>query len=692
MTSQADHLPSGTLRDTVRELLEQDPELHCAAELHPAIVQRVQAEEHELSGLLSAEIAEVNSARRMLWPVPPGPALWAAVTVIAAGIAVATWRRVYVPPGDAVFVTAAAIVAALSCVRSGMLFRVLRRRWTLAVRELDEALRPPLRAMIRLEISRLDSDEIRWSNVLRTTNAPALVELNIQDTVSSNSYQRLRAFIGGHEASAVGLAGPRGSGKTTLMRQLMRDESLGCTVAIVSAPVQYTPAEFTRVIHGELARTGLTSAQRNLIRHRTAAPTTRTIPPIVKAALALAVVLVLVALWIFEKDRPQVNSLHLNWTEALLITTFLLVLGYPLAHVWNRIQNRTRLTSQPRTAAELCSLEIDFLRYSATVEASTSTAFRLARSGVEAADRLTRVERELSQAESVQALRQFIESLVALSNKPVVICVDELDKLADPETAIDAINGIKDLFHIPRCHFVLSVSTDALHSFAARGVPVRDAFDSSFDTIIAVSPLALEESRTLISRRARNFSGAAALFCHAWSGGHARDLIRTARACVEFRCSLTDDEATVATLARLVLLRDLRQVVDAAVEKLRREEGTTAAETLDKLLTFREAIEPVGTDLREVIQRAADEDILPSGTGSALSESQRLAAALAPYVRIAGLCERLFATPRTPQEWQGEAMRNAVTTTAAARASLERHPREIERRLQRAVDACAAVA
>jgi hypothetical protein len=73
------------------------------------------------------------------------------------------------------------------------------------------------------------------------------------------------------------------------------------------------------------------------------------------------------------------------------------------------------------------------------------------------------------------------------------------------------------------------------------------------------------------------------------------------------------------------------------------------------------------------------------------SEAQQLAAALAPYARIAGLCERLFSVPREPAEWRSEAVGNAVTALADARCSLGRHPREIERKMKRAVDACAVV-
>jgi hypothetical protein len=87
-------------------------------------------------------------------------------------------------------------------------------------------------------------------------------------------------------------------------------------------------------------------------------------------------------------------------------------------------------------------------------------------------------------------------------------------------------NGIKDLFHIPNVHVVVSVSTDAMHSFAARGVLVRNVFDSAFDTVIEVQRMTVTESREVLWRRATNFPAPTMMFCHVWSGGHPRDLER----------------------------------------------------------------------------------------------------------------------------------------------------------------------
>ena len=69
-----------------------------------------------------------------------------------------------------------------------------------------------------------------------------------------------------------------------------------------------------------------------------------------------------------------------------------------------------------------------------------------------------------------------------------MIGIDELDKISDGNKAIELINNLKDLFHVRDTHFIVSVSEDALTSFALRGVPVRDAFDSSFDKILRMKP------------------------------------------------------------------------------------------------------------------------------------------------------------------------------------------------------------
>ncbi|MFI6392489.1 hypothetical protein [Nonomuraea sp. NPDC050540] len=671
MRGKVERLSPEELERITLELLKYDPELKHDPALHPEILHEIRRRADELFKLLSGEIAAVDEAGRawrQVWAI-------AALTLIAASLLVL---------GTAFRGTLLLGLVTLGTLTALAQSNAIRRRSVTASRELRRALTSPLRALIRLVISDLQSDEARWSGTLRTSEAPALVELNIQDTIPSRTYERLRSFICGHESSATGLAGARGSGKTTLMRQLRLDEGLDCHVAMISTPVQYSAVEFTRLIHGELAQVGLKPGEGGLIRNRMAVPAARAV---VRTLVASVAVLLMVMLWIYDKNRPSPNTFNLGWMGFATVVLGALIAGFFLSRQRDLFQRRTKLMVPPQTTRELCLQQLEFLRWSTTVERSANTAAKVGGTGFEGLSKFSRTEREVTHAESVQALRQFVDQLLALSNRPVIICVDELDKLANPAEAVDAINGLKDLFHIAKAHFVLSVSSDAMHSFAARGVPVRDVFDSAFDTVISVGPLSLGESQTLISRRARDFSRVFALFCHAWSGGHARDLIRTARSCVEQKSELQgEEEATIARLSQRVLRQDLRDVVDATIERLRSESDDLAKAMLDRVLTFQERLEDESTDLYDLVESSE----FPPEAGIVTVEAQA-AAALAPYARIAGLCERLFSVARQPATWRTEAMCNAIIALAEARSSLGRHPREIERKLQRAAHACAAV-
>ncbi|WP_219471090.1 P-loop NTPase fold protein [Nonomuraea rhizosphaerae] len=663
-----------------RELLENDAELKCDPELHPEILGDVRRRADQIFDPLTEEITTADGARRA-WRRPWAVAVVVLLVMALLFLGVTIWSAGFSSWSRAAVVTFSAGLAAVGSSVFVSWWSMIRRRNLTASRELRAALLPPLRALIRLIINELQDDKARWSGTLRTSQAPALVELNLQDTIPSRTYERLRAFIAEHESSATGLAGARGSGKTTLMRRLSSDNALDCHVALVSAPVQYAPVEFTRLIHGELARAGVRSSGASLVRSRMAMPAVRAILRTLVMAVA---VLLLITLWIYDKNRPAPTPFDLGWAGFAAVVLGALIIGFVFSRGWTSFRMQTRAMASPQTTGELCLQQLDFLHWSTSVESNASAGLKISGSGFEGGRKLSHAEREVTHADSVQALRQFVEQLLVLGNKPVVICVDELDKLTDPADAVKAINGLKDLFHVAKAHFVLSVSTDAMHSFAARGVPMRDVFDSAFDTIISVAPLSLEESQTLISRRARDFSRVFVLFCHAWSGGHARDLIRTARSCVDLKRELgEDEEATISLLSRRVLRHDLREVVDATVEKLR-EEGTDLTKAmLESVLTFQESLEDESANLYDLVEATE----FPSDTGMVAAEAQ-LATTLAPYARIAGLCERLFSVACPPTAWQTEAMRKAVITLAEARSSLGRHPREIERKLKRAAEEC----
>jgi hypothetical protein len=145
---------------------------------------------------------------------------------------------------------------------------------------------------------------------------------------------------------------------------------------------------------------------------------------------------------------------------------------------------------------------------------------------------ISRAEQPLSYPEIVSEFRSFATIVAADVHRRgdrVFIGVDELDKIGSAEQAEHFLNEVKGIFGIPHLYFMVSVSDDALNAFERRGLPLRDAFDSSFDEILRVEPLSYNESRRLLYRRVIGLTEPYVALCHCLAGGLARDVIRAAR-------------------------------------------------------------------------------------------------------------------------------------------------------------------
>lgn len=109
----------------------------------------------------------------------------------------------------------------------------------------------------------------------------------------------------------------------------------------------------------------------------------------------------------------------------------------------------------------------------------------------------------------------------------IVIAVDELDKIAEPDKAHEFVNDIKGIFGIDGCLFLVAVSEDAISAFERRGIPVRDAFDSAFSEMVRMDAFTIEESRRWMGRRLLGVPEPFSRLCHCLSGGLPRDLRRS---------------------------------------------------------------------------------------------------------------------------------------------------------------------
>ena len=260
-----------------------------------------------------------------------------------------------------------------------------------------------------------------------------------------------------------------------------------------------------------------------------------------------------------------------------------------------------RQVSSNRRIGRLSQQALDSITGSRSDQRTTATGIAGKGITLQRGRQFTWAQRERSHPELIAAFKEYLEQYRLWGGRPVAIAIDELDKLANADEAIAVVNGLKDLFHIPNTHFVVSVSEDALHRFAMRGVPFRDVFDSAFDTIVRLQVPSPYEAREMLARRSGELQGfpmPVVLFCYVWSGGVPRDIIRAARACVNIR-NREGRPVGVAELAQHIVRRDVADIVDEAVNG---SLETGSAVDIDGLLTLQHQLRDESSSLKAVLE------------------------------------------------------------------------------------------
>lgn len=394
-------------------------------------------------------------------------------------------------------------------------------------------------------------------------HAPRLVELDISQITPSQTVNDVREFIVEHESSAIGLAGVRGSGKSTVMRAIHADPAFQPYVTLVPSPVKYDSGEFIRRLLYEIATTIAGGG-------RDDGPGDRKTGGRVKRARVAFFTVIGAAGILTSAARlldASVDKYRIDFFLGLGLGVGLISAAGLLYSWLTRLAGSAdfRGPSDVRRAqAILRNLRWETERGSTS--RNTARLWSVAETADEDSWKLT--SRTLTRSDLVVELRDLLRLFADTKpGKRLVVCIDELDKLDSPDHLVEIVNELKDLFHIQGVHFVVSVSTDALESFQRRGLPSRDAFDSAFDTVVLTGWLTLGESLAIISARAAGFAPPIAMFCHAWSGGLARDLLRTARAAVELQRK-TGHPVTVGKIVTQIVLGDLTAATAATLHTL----------------------------------------------------------------------------------------------------------------------------
>jgi hypothetical protein len=492
---------------------------------------------------------------------------------------------------------------------------------------LERGIKSELRAIINAET------QPNYSSQLSVRKAPGLAEVfDPAYEIPTESKDKVVQMLSDMPGGSIGIAGPRGAGKSTLIWSLCRgaiSELKGRPLfaMMTSAPVKYDGREFILHLFSSLCSLVLGhSNEQNFLPSNDdfeSAPAGRLhgiLRPVTAAAPALVVLgaVFIGAGWLlaFElakapsakgsQDRSASSeqsptppaqpspSSGPSWPEILKATdvkpapflfagiifvavSVLALFLVPMSNL-RRVYRKdpTEIPGASDRAIERVGRDIakkasDLLRgirFQQSYSSGWSGSLKVP-IGIEGS-----VNAAMSLAERQRSLPEVVDAyrefikLLAAKNA-VLIGIDELDKLESDEMAQQFLNEIKSIFGLDHCYYLISVSENAISSFERRGLPFRDAFDSAFDSIIHVDYLTLDNAKRLLKRRVIGLEVPFMCLCYCLSGGLARDLVRSCRDTIE-RVRIDTAPTDLGSICEQLVINDVRSKLRAIEVSLKR--------------------------------------------------------------------------------------------------------------------------
>lgn len=386
--------------------------------------------------------------------------------------------------------------------------------------------------------------------------------------------RRFRNVCTDNPTGAIGLAGPRGCGKTTLLtHDLGAFESEPLNPAsrkvrvMVAAPVKYESRDFLLHLFAEICRSVV--RQRHPAHWKSFAFLRRRRFPTraVARSAATAVLAYLAAVFVSQarvgswsapvEDAAAYFRTVWAWSklplgegtfpyaEPAALATVLLVVSAGATYVAVR---RTMIwilvVRRDRDVPPLVRLARHHLETIRTLQSADTTGVtsEIGVGGVKlSANRsVERSVRAWSYPELISEMKEFLgqvtgaavgqrgrNSIADYDPFGVVVVIDELDKIDSVDDVQRFINEIKGIFDAPGTQVLVSISEDALAAFELRGLPVRDAFDSAFAQVVRIGYLSIADTRRILERlHLPVLSRPFVWLVYCLSGGLPRDVIR----------------------------------------------------------------------------------------------------------------------------------------------------------------------
>ena len=341
-------------------------------------------------------------------------------------------------------------------------------------------------------------------------------------------WERLQHILQAN-GGCYGLTGARGAGKTWLMLQAIdwARERRGIGLWFPS-PGEYHAEPFLL----SLAETFASEVQRRFARYRQRWYHVLRPPGVLLVGLSLVAFgashYVLRQHGLFYHDAVY-HGVLTPWIESMW-------LGIPsgsLLIAGNLLSNWLFASSSAgrKVYAEAETLR-ERVRFSSTQRQKTEVGADAGASGLAGSFKTSRerelVERTLTVASLVYELRALAEQAAEAADAPVVIAIDELDKIADTEAARALLRDIKGIFEIPGVHFLVSISYEAARTLELGAELGRDEFSSSFYTVIDLEAWSPPACHALVEARLSGLRPAVGHALGILAAGNPREVLRLA--------------------------------------------------------------------------------------------------------------------------------------------------------------------
>jgi type II secretory pathway pseudopilin PulG len=348
-------------------------------------------------------------------------------------------------------------------------------------------------------------------------------------------------------AGSIGVSGPRGAGKSTLLRAAAEGEAWDAEAnplgVVVSAPVRYEAREFIPHLFGQLCLRVLEPTRDTERLRRTRAERRRAVSWLAATVYGLISATAGVAAAVSRHHPTYLVVLAVVGAAGAAVTVGLL----PFVERFRAAgRSETTVTDQARD-------NLQQLRYLETRSSEWATEITAKAAKLSSKEGISLAAQPLTLPELTGRYTDFVRSIT--KERPLVVGIDELDKMASVDEAQRFLNDVKSLFGQPRTYYLISLSDDAMSAFERRGLPLRDVFESVFDDVLRVEPLNFDEAVQLLRRRVVGMAPPFVGLCYVLSGGLPRELIRTAREAVAVAQKPTGSAELGAVASQLVVSR-----------------------------------------------------------------------------------------------------------------------------------------